>query len=405
MTISLSFKDLRRRLREKLGAAREKLGAAREKLGKAQEKLRAALIVGIPGLIFLISILIFINVLKEPIILASFILGHIVLVIFLTRFSKNFYNKKIFLTVYRRVLDPITGVLILFIIMFIFFEINLELSAFAVGFVWIFSSALFVSFVPYIWLQSLRKEKPPFQTDWALKTAWIYRLSKNFRLYLLLGFGAWFTSAIWVSFRPLPLFWATYFTLLSYYFIILFIAAVGFFSLSNDDIRKYCRIGLTEIKKWLEFHGKDSYKEENIFMKDYLPIFLTIVDQFNILAKRISLDLPPHVPDSYSYYRALFASAISRDKQRFNAAENGLSQMIDALDIKTIDFFYPFIKGLKQIEGIEEEKLMFRDITEAFELPFGLTRRLKRNYLYIEFGIFVIVIIGLVIELLQSLPI
>lgn len=398
MTISLSFKYLKRRLREKLEVARKKLGKAREKLG-------GAVVVGMPGIIFFISIVAFISVLKEPIILASFIPAYIVLVIFLTLFVKNFYNKKIFLIVYRGLLNPITGVLILFMITYIFFEINLELFAFVVGFIWIFSSALFVSFVPSIWVHSLRKEKPPFQTDWTLKTAWIYRLSKKFRWYLLLGFGAWFTSALWISFRPLPLFWATYFMLISYYFFILFIAAVGFFSVSNDDIRKYCRIGLIEVRKWLESHDTDSYKEKNIFIKDYLPIFLTIVDQFNTLAKRISLDLPPHVPDSYSYYRALFASTISRDKQRFNAAKNGLNQMIDALDIKTIEFFYPFIRGLKQIEGIEEKKLKFLDITEAFELPFGPTRWIKRNYLYIEFGLLIIGLIGLALMLLQTLPI
>lgn len=344
----------------------------RQRLTRLKQRLRGEWRwIGIPSLIFLLSLSFFVYVLKEPISLASFIPGYIGLVLFLILFVKIFYSKEIFLRVYRVVLHPIAGALILLTILGIFLRINLEMFAFVLGFVWIFSSALFASFVAFIWLHSLRKGEHPLQT------AWVYRPSQNFKWYIIISLVTILASVLWFSVRPLPLFLATYFMFLSYYFIILFIATLGFFAISNDDIRKYCEIGLTEVGKGLEFYGEGGHEEKKIFLKKYLPIFSTVVNRFNELAEEYYPDLRPRIPDSDLYVKALFASAV-KGESSLKKAREGIDQMIEALKVsklrKPINFI-GFIEGLCVIEGKKPE---FPNIPEAFKIQPSFEKSLRK---------------------------
>lgn len=313
----------------------------------------------IPIIIFLSSILVFIYVLQEPIILTSLILGYIGIVLFLMLFVKIFYGKKRFLTVYKIVLHPLFGPLILFI--------SLATFNLVVGFIWIFFLALFASFVTYAGLHSLRKKKHPLQT------AWIYQLSQKFRWYLLLAFGVMIANSIWLSVVPLLKaltefsFVTMYLLLLGYYFIISFFATLGFFIISDGDIRRYCEMGLTEVRKGLEFCCKGGYRKKKDFIKNYLRIFSTVVNEFNSLVEKDYPNLLPNIPDSDLYVKALFASAVM-DKPRLEEPKEGIKQMIEALKVnkprEPINFT-GFIGGLCVIAG---EKQEFSRIPKAFKI-------------------------------------
>lgn len=345
----------------------------REKLWKVQERLGRGLTIGMPSAIFLFSILIFIYVLQEPISLAIFMPIYVGLVVFLLFFAKIFYNKKRFLKVYSVVLHPITGLGVLFIILKINFLAPFTLVA---GLTWIFSSALFASFVVYVWLHSLRKGK------YSSQTARIYLPTQKFKWYPLFFLITVVAIGIFTAAHPILspldfLLGSTYLLFLSYYFILLFMATSSVHFISSNELRKYCKIGLTEVKKGFEFYSKGEYREKKIFIKNYLSIFPVIVDLFNELVRGDYPDLIPHIPDSDLYTKALFASAV-KDEPRLKETREGIKKMTDALKVgkprKPINF-NSFIEGLCLIAGKKPE---FSSIPEAFEIQPSFKKTLPK---------------------------
>lgn len=341
----------------------------------------------VTGLVSIVCGSLFYSYLQEPIIFAIFMMIYVLAIFCIISFL---YKSKFFATFYKTILHPFTfPVVLLFIFAYLGDQYGTSLWNMTIG-IFFFFPVFLAIFTAFIWLHHLRKSKNKLgNEDYSYQTAWIYHLTRKFFnnyvfLFILIPVGAFvffliiYFFSITVTTEILHVF--RYTGTLFQYFLTLSFATIGFLLMTQDDSRKYCKTSIEFIKKGVLSH-KDGPQEK---IGDYVPIFPTVINETNVLAKKVSLDISPSIPDPYPYYRALFTSVISKNKERLNDVENGLKQVSDALDIKSIDFFYSFVEGLKQIEGTEEKKPKFSDVREALELPFGTVRWIKRNYWYIQ---------------------
>jgi hypothetical protein len=368
-----------------------KKGHSKRRLRKNLNEVRVV----IPITIFVFSIFLFYLVIQEPINLAISLTFYIVTVLSLMWYAKNFYGKKRFLAIWKVVLHPIFGLVGLLAILVICFKVNFFSSFTSTAcLIWIFSSALFSSFVAREWLHSLRNGKYPFQT------AQIYLRTLKFKWYLHFSISTIILMSILAIVYPLLspvefLFGVVFFVFVAYYFLFLFFARFGFLLVGNDS-RKYCEIGLNEVKKGLEDCSIGGFDKRKIFIKNYLPIFTTVVDKFNELFKKQYPELSPNLQDSNLYTKALFASAI-RDKPCLLDSIVGIDLMNAALNIgkmeKSIDFI-GFIGGLCLIEGKEPK---FSNIPESIEIKPSLEKSLSKT---LSFPV-LIAVIGILIALVS----
>lgn len=347
-------------------------------------------------IIFLFSIWVLINILWEPVGLSVSILVYTILALLLNRSVKIYYNKKKFLTAFKIVAHPIITLVILFTLLRISF-----LSSFMVivSLTWLFSLALFTSFVANFWLDSMRRRRYQHQT------VWIYHQARKYVKWYLISLVVLIISSIILRllFPILPimeyLFFNTYFALLYNYIILLFIANIGFIFVSKYYARKYCEISLIEIRKGLESYGKGGYQDKRIFIKNYMPIFPTVVELFNNLVEDDYRELLPSIPDSDIYKKSLFASAL-KDEDRLRKTGKGIEKMINAVKVSKLNTpidFTGFVEGLCAIKG----KTSFSSVPESFEIQPGLGRSLSKinvgkiiGVIFVVISIYVSVLVG-----------
>lgn len=292
-------------------------------------------------------------------------------------FVKKHYSRKKFLTFYEMGI-PIAS----FTVLTVFFIINHYLKNVFVNLLTIggiFSFAFLVSSVALIALHYLRSKEHKFQTVSVYRMSW-----KFFEVYALLLIVSMVLYLIVFNFpSDFPPWISGYYEIIFLQSSLLAFATAGFFLAYRRDKLRYCKIGIETIKDGLD-SSKKGINQKTIFIKKFLPIFPTIISRFNEVLEVYPES--PYIPNSQSYRKTLYISALSGDEHFLWNANKGLEQMGDAVDPKpkkdSSYRFDHFVKGLTLIKVAERKGAP--DVTEVFEFPPSLPEWFKRNATFIS---------------------
>lgn len=216
----------------------------------------------------------------------------------------------------------------------------------------------FAFIVECFWLYHLKTKEYRYQT------VWIFHINqKRFKWYLpLLLAGILIAIFSGTRFGIAGNIFGVVF--ITHFFLL--ITATAFPLRGENRIREYCKKALIVLKEGLS-PNKTAYK-----------LFPTIVDEFNILARKVYFPEEPSITDSDKYTKALFLAATSMDEKRLNIAEESVKEMEKALGIKPKkSMFLCFINGLNQL--VTGQKLKPQEQPKnMFEMKTGFEKALKR---------------------------
>jgi len=275
-------------------------------------------------------------------------------------FIKKIYLKKEkFLKLYEITFHPLFNLVI-----FGFLAICMGYNVLSVYEFFLLSLSLSLSFyffafiIECFWLRHLKLKKYRYQTVWTF-----HFNQKRFNWYLLfLLAGILIAMTSGIRFGRAGNIFGFGFTI--HFFVLVF--ATTFPLLSENHIKEYCKKGLIVLKEGLS-PKKTTYK-----------LFPTIVDEFNMLAKKVYFPEEPAIINSDKYTKALFLAATSMDEKRLHIAEESVNEMENALGIKPKkSMFLCFINGLNQL--VTGQKLKPQEQPKnMFEMKTGFEKALKR---------------------------